>query len=156
MTQKYAKLIANLANAVPALCGPDADSAELTRRVQAEGREILDAAGIAHTAEDVEDVQARRRRWGMQEIPGHARGGNSTWQSVTRGAGHVETDYLNGEIVLQARLLGLRAPLNQALQELIREAVRDGHRPGWRTPESILEHAGVPNLSHTLGPGGGL
>jgi 2-dehydropantoate 2-reductase len=138
MTHKYAKLIANLANAVQAICGTDADTTELSERVRAEGRAILDAAGIVHAVDDVADMPGRWKRWGAAEVPGYPRGGGSTWQSVTRGAGHVETDYLNGEIVLQGRLLGLRAPLNQRLQELVREAVRDGHQPGWRTPESIL------------------
>jgi 2-dehydropantoate 2-reductase len=142
MTHKYAKLIANLGNAVQAICGTDADTAELTERVRAEGRAILDAAGIPHQVDDVADMGGRWKRWGAGEVPGYPRGGGSTWQSVTRGAGHVETDYLNGEIVLQGRLLGIDAPLNQALQERVREAVRDGHTPGWRSPESILADVG--------------
>ena len=44
----------------------------------------------------------------MAEIAGRARGGGSTWQSVTRGTGSVESDYLNGEIVMRAREHGVR------------------------------------------------
>ena len=65
---------------------------------------MLDAAGIAYTL--------RRGRgpgpgtgYQIQPVPGlPAFLGGSTWQSLTRGTGNVETDYLNGEIVRIARL----------------------------------------------------
>lgn len=139
MTHKYAKLIANLGNAVQAVCGTAADTTELTEKVRAEGRAVLSAAGIPHHVEDIADLAGRWERWGAREVPGHVRGGGSTWQSVTRGTGAAETDYLNGEIVLEARRHGLLAPLNAALQDLIREGLRSGYKPGWRSPEEILE-----------------
>jgi 2-dehydropantoate 2-reductase len=140
MVHKYAKLLNNLGNAVQAVCGPGQGSAELSERVRAEGHAVLTAAGIEHEAEDVSNANGRFERWGMAEIPGHPRGGGSTWQSVTRGT-PIETDYLTGEIVLQARLHGTPAPLNELVQRLAHQTVREGHSPGWRTPESILAEA---------------
>jgi 2-dehydropantoate 2-reductase len=55
-----------------------------------------------------------------------------------RGAGTVETDYLNGEIVLLGRLHGVPTPANELMQRLMREAVRDGLKPGAMTPDEIL------------------
>jgi 2-dehydropantoate 2-reductase len=55
-----------------------------------------------------------------------------------RSAGSVETDFLNGEIVLQGRLLGIATPVNSLLQPLARETVRDGHPPGWLPAQEIV------------------
>ena len=138
MRFKYAKLIANLANAVGAICGDQADGTELIERARAEGREVLRGAGIQFVAEEVDDVRTRWHRIGVREIEGRERAGSSTWQSLTRGAGTVETDYLNGEIVLLGRLHGVRAPVNERLQSLARETAREGHPPGWLSPEDVL------------------
>jgi 2-dehydropantoate 2-reductase len=138
MRHKYAKLIANLPNAVQAICGADAEAGELIRRVQEEGRTVLRAAGIAFEVDDVADIRGRWEGWGVREIEGRPRGGGSTWQSVTRGTGSIETDYLNGEIVLEGRLAGIPTPVNELLQALARETVRDEHEPGWLSPDDVL------------------
>ncbi len=141
MRLKYAKLIANLANAVGAICGADSDREGLVERARAEGREVLRAAGIEFAAAEVDDVTARWQRLGVRDIDGRKRAGSSTWQSLARGAGTVETDYLNGEIVMLARLHGVGAPVNERLQGLAREMARAGHAPGWLRLEDVL--AGV-------------
>jgi 2-dehydropantoate 2-reductase len=138
MRAKYAKLVANLANAVQAVCGHDSDADALIERVQAEGRAVLTAAGIEFRDEGVADIRARWERWRVSEIEGRPRGGGSTWQSIVRGAGSVETDYLNGEIVLQARLTGVAAPVNRLLQELAQQTLRDARAPGWLTAAEVL------------------
>lgn len=114
------KLVVNAANALDALYRPSALRAAAAKAVQAEARAILRAAGFgfARLPSSLDDVVA-------QEIPGHARGGSSTWQSLARQA-PPETDFLNGEIVLQARLLGRPAPLNEALTERIHRAGEAG------------------------------
>jgi 2-dehydropantoate 2-reductase len=73
------------------------------------------------------------------EIGGRPRGGGSTWQSVVRGTGSIEVDYLNGEIVLQGRLLGVPTPVNALLVELAWQTVREGRQPGWLTPSEVLD-----------------
>ena len=138
MRFKKAKLIANLANAVQAICGVDAEAGELVGLAREEGRAALRAAGIQFVAEDFDDVRGRWERWGVGEIEGRTRGGGSTWQSIVRGTGSIETDYLNGEIVLHGRLTGVPTPVNELLQALARETVRDCHEPGWMSAEDVL------------------
>ncbi len=60
---------------------------------------------------------------------GKERPGSSTWQSVARG-GTIESDFLNGEIVLLARLHGGSAPLNEAVLHRVNRAVAAGVTAG--------------------------
>ena len=74
----------------------------LPRWSSAETKEILEAAGGSRRPVPDELAQLSRRIQ-HQEVAGYeARGGNSTWQSLSR-SGSLETDYLNGEVVLQGR-----------------------------------------------------
>lgn len=129
MRLKYAKLVLNLRNAVEALCRPGEAADELAERARAEGREVLSAAGIAFDAPEVSDVAARWARMGVREIAGRTRAGSSTWQSLARGTGAVETDYLNGEIVLRGRQLGVPTPVNEALCRLAARAAAERLAP---------------------------
>jgi 2-dehydropantoate 2-reductase len=138
MRFKHAKLIANLSNAIQAVCGQDVDSDELVERVASEGRTVLRAAGIEYEVPDVDDISGRWKRWGVRPIGDAPRQGGSTWQSVVRGTGQVEVDYLNGEIVLRGRLLGKPTPVNELLVELVWQTVREGRQPGWLTPAEVL------------------
>ncbi len=138
MRYEHAKLIGNLANAVQAVCGLGPGAEELIERAQAEGRDVLRAARIEFADENVADLRGRWERWRVGEIEGRPRGGGSTWQSVVRGTGSVETDYLTGEIVLRGRLTGVPTPVNELLQALARETVRDRHEPGWIAAEDVL------------------
>ncbi len=121
MRLKYAKLLLNLTNAVGALFADSERRRELSEQVTAEGRAVLDAAGVSYVAREISDIEARWRRWGVRDIEGRSRAGSSTWQSLARGTGALETDYLNGEIVLQGRLHGVPTPINE-------RAVRAGRR----------------------------
>jgi len=140
MRLKYAKLVANVANAVQAIVGTRGDDAdELNRRVRDEAVEVLTAAGIPHRDDEVMDLRGRWESWQVKDIDGYPRGGGSTWQSLTRQTGAVETDFLNGEIVLEARRLGMAAPVNELLQTLTAQMAREGLAPGWLTPAELLE-----------------
>ena len=55
--------------------------------------------------------------------------GSSSWQSVLRGTGNVETDYLNGEIVALGRRYGIATPVNELLQRRANEMARQARRP---------------------------
>jgi 2-dehydropantoate 2-reductase len=138
MRHKHAKLIANLGNAVQAICGLDGDANELTELARQEGRVVLQAAGIECEVDDVADIAGRWQRWGVEEIAGQPRGGGSSWQSVVRGLPSIESDYLNGEIVLRGRQGGVPTPVNSLLQSLANETVRDGHSPGWLSSADVL------------------
>lgn len=127
MAWKHRKLISNLGNGVQASCAPGEDAEALTALVRREGEAVLAAAGIA-----VVTAEADAERRGDLLSPGAigGRGGGSTWQSLERGAGSVEVDYLNGEICLQARLHGTRAPANDLVRRTTKRLAREGTRPG--------------------------
>ncbi|NEA60765.1 ketopantoate reductase family protein [Streptomyces sp. SID13666] len=131
MRWKYGKLLKNLANALEATCGPlDGDDAhDVLRRAVVEGEAVLDAAGIDR-ASDAEQTAARGDRIQLQPLNGVTRGGGSSWQSLTRGTGSIEADYLNGEIVLLGRMAGIDTPVNAALQRIANAFAREGRRPG--------------------------
>ncbi len=142
MRWKYRKLLMNLANAVEALSGPEGRFAPLAREAQREGKEVLEAAGI-----DVASGEEDRARRGnaLQMAPtssGEWRGGSS-WQSLARGAGSIEAEFLNGEIVLLGGLHGVPTPVNSLLQRLAVRAATEGAPPGTWAIEELSELAGV-------------
>ena len=145
MRWKYGKLLANLSNATEAVCGHDAwlHATELRRRVTAEGRAVLDAAGIAY-ARERESAQLRADRVQILPVNGAERVGGSSWQSLTRGTGSIEADFLNGEIVLLGREHGVPTPLNEVLQRLANQAARDHLPPGSATPDEVMALAALP------------
>ena len=138
MRFKYAKLLLNLSNVVGALFEASDRRRELSELVAAEGRAVLDAAGVSYVAREISDIEARWRRWGVRDIDGRSRAGSSTWQSLARATGALETDYLNGEIVLQGRLHGVPTPLNERLCELAAAAARERREPGTLSAEDVL------------------
>jgi 2-dehydropantoate 2-reductase len=142
MRLKYAKLLLNLTNAVGALFTASERRDQLAELVKEEGRAVLDAAGITYEAPEITDIEARWRRWGVRDIDGRTRAGSSTWQSLARGTGEIETDYLNGEIVLQGRLHGVPTPLNERLCALAAEAARERRAPGTLSAEAALAVTG--------------
>lgn len=51
-------------------------------------------------------------------------------QSLARGTGNVESDYLNGEISAIAHRCGLLAPINTRVPSIARRAAARDQRPG--------------------------
>jgi 2-dehydropantoate 2-reductase len=137
MRLKYAKLLLNLGNAVQALCGPGDRSDELTKRAREEGRVALTASGVEYEAPEVTDLDGRWRRMGVRDIDGRSRAGSSTWQSLTRGSS-LETDYLNGEIVIAGRVHRVPTPVNASLCRLAWQAAHEGWAPGSLDPDDVL------------------
>jgi 2-dehydropantoate 2-reductase len=133
MRWKYRKLLMNLANSVDALCEPGDDANELSRRLRHEGTAVLEAAGI-----DVASIEEDRDRRGDRLTPRLARGGGSTWQSLRRGTGSLESDYLNGEIALLARLHGVESPVNALLQSAANDAAQAFAAPGSLRASELL------------------
>ncbi|MGV9796906.1 ketopantoate reductase family protein [Mycobacterium sp. NPDC003449] len=125
MAWKYRKLIANLGNGVTASFRPGPEAEELVAQARSEAENVLTAAGIP-----VISAERDRQRRG-ELLDGRVRDDyfGSTWQSVARGHPDVETDWFNGEIVLQARLLGESAPVNELIQRVTAEHARRGRPP---------------------------
>jgi 2-dehydropantoate 2-reductase len=126
---QYGKLLDNLKNVLQALCGPTADYHDLVSELRAEAEACYRAAGIAYAAES----ELRSRAKGVLNlgtIDGLARPGDSSWQSLARATGSIETDFLNGEIALLGRIHGVPTPLNARLQELASRYGRERRPPG--------------------------
>lgn len=58
------------------------------------------------------------------------RPGGSSWQSATRGSTSIETDYLNGEVVLLGRLHEVPTPVNTLLARVANQIVTTDAQPG--------------------------
>ncbi|MDX3233895.1 ketopantoate reductase family protein [Streptomyces sp. ME19-01-6] len=146
MRWKYAKLLNNVANAVEAICGPDGgeEAAALVGRAKTEAIAVLDAAGIDR-ASAAEQSAVRDGKMDIRPVGCvAARGGGSSWQSLVRGAGTVEADYLNGEIVLLGRLHGVPTPVNEALRRTANECARERRTPGTITAAQLTRIVAAP------------
>ena len=149
---QYGKLLTNLKNVLQALCGPDADYGDLLVELRMEAESCYRAAGIAYASESelrrrasvtwtswksvIGFIRARTSKRGGERL------GDSSWQSLARATGSIETDFLNGEIVLLGRLHGVPTPLNSRVQDLANRFARE------RRPPASLS---VNDLRHLLG-----
>jgi 2-dehydropantoate 2-reductase len=138
---KWAKLITNLANAVEAVCGLGPDARPVLKAVRLEGQACLDAAGIDAASRE-EDQERRGDLLELGDIGDSPRLGGSTWQSLARSASAVETDYLTGEVILLGRLHGVPTPVNETLQRLVRQMLRDHVPPASMPVEQVLAELG--------------
>lgn len=124
METKYGKLIMNLSNILSAALG-EAATDDLRTRLKDEAVAVLEAAGIGW--EDVGlDHPDRKAHMNWTQVPGFKGVGTSTAQSLARGTGSVETDWLNGEIAYLARLHGVPAPVNTYFAGLGARMAREG------------------------------
>ena len=117
MESKYGKLLMNLGNVVDAAAGDSKENDDLLKRARDEAAAVLRAAGSAG-ADVGPDSERRKRLMQVQPVAGAERVGSSSAQSLARGTGSIETDYLNGEIVLLGRLHGVATPVNDGLCRL--------------------------------------
>jgi 2-dehydropantoate 2-reductase len=146
MRWKHAKLLRNLGNAIEALCGHDLDDdedamavvRELDKRLRTEAESCLAAAGIDWVSDD-EWVERRRDQVQLAPVEGRPRMGGSSWQSLARGLGSIEADFLNGEIALLGRQYDVPTPANATLQMLANRAARQGAAPGGSRPQDIVK-----------------
>jgi 2-dehydropantoate 2-reductase len=143
MPYKWGKLMANTGNAVGAITsGSWRDMMPIFRAVGEEAAKVVEKAGIKwisqeQVARDWPEITAPLRGQLNTEAQ------SSTWQSLARHQGSVETDFLNGEIVRVAKRLGLEAPLNEKLVEITREMAADHEPPGKYTLAQLSEILGL-------------
>jgi 2-dehydropantoate 2-reductase len=135
MRWKYSKLLANLGNAEQALFGT-APPVPWHGRAREEALECYRAAGIAF-ADDAEVAERTAAASALAAVNGRSHAGGSSWQSLVRGSGSIETDYLNGEIVLLGRLHGVATPVNQVLAETAGRMARDREAAGSADPAAF-------------------
>lgn len=129
MASKYGKLILNLANIVGAAMGREAEAGDIKALLRAEAEAVLTASGIGW--QDVGDADPRRQElMKILKVEGAAGVGSSTAQSLVRGAGSIETDFLNGEIVLLGRLHGVPTPANAYFLRLAARMLAESRAPG--------------------------
>jgi 2-dehydropantoate 2-reductase len=136
MRFKYAKLLDNLGNALDALLGSRDAAGELVARAREEALRCYEAAGVdwATEAEMEERTSALSP---LRPAGGLEHEGSSSSQSLVRGTGKSEADYLNGEVVLLGREHGVPTPVNETLQRLAGAAARERRQPGSLSREQV-------------------
>jgi 2-dehydropantoate 2-reductase len=108
---------------------------------------VLALTGIDFVGDD----EWNRHRGGRVQfgvVEGRSHGGGSSWQSIARATGSIESDALNGEIVLLARLHGGAAPVNAVLQREASRLARRRGRPGEMSPQRLVSLLGRPQADH--------
>lgn len=143
MSSKYRKLLANLRNIIDAALGNTELQRKWYAKASAEAEAVLTDAGIAW---DKTDAMAREELT-ITAIPGRTRVGSSTLQSIVRGTGSLETDFLNGEIVLLGRLHGVATPVNAAFCRLSVELASGRMRPQSAGDDTIASLIGATDTT---------
>jgi 2-dehydropantoate 2-reductase len=136
MAWKHRKLLMNLGNAAGAACAPGPERDRLVDLAVEEGEAVLAAAGIPVVSRARDD---ERRGDLLDTSRMRERGGGSTWQSLRRGTGDVEVDYLNGEVSLLGRLHGVPTPVNDLLRDAAWRLAATRAEPGSLSAADLLE-----------------
>lgn len=157
---QWTKLVVNMLNAVPAIVGRSVqdvvDDRRLRRVVAASMRETV-RVGVARGIRfgSLQGLGDRRLRffarlplrlgqvlpWSMRVRMGDVPNLGSTQQSLRRGQ-LTEIDFLNGAVVREADAMGLDAPVNRALVELVHEVERTGASLPAERVLAVLDRAG--------------
>ena len=139
MPYKWGKLIVNLTNAVGAITNTAGDETNcIARAVQDEGQEILTQAGVRWVPMKEPPLSRPTRAKQPGKGPFSTPLG-STWQSLIRRQGSVETEFLNGEIVRTAKKIGKQASINEALLRITEEMAANHELPGKYTPAELIK-----------------
>lgn len=120
------KLIHNTSNILEVLYAPSKLRDRAAAILEQEYVQVLRAIGI-EPADPYADTKLDFGRYlkSHEPVSNSTRPGSSTLQSYNRGVS-LETDYLNGEVALLARLHNVAAPLNAELQLLAHNVTQIG------------------------------
>lgn len=136
MAAKAGKMFSNLGNAMGAITDGRGDPTAYLAEVRREAAACFRAAGIAF-----EEPEAFRQRADAQHrqspLPPGVRNLGSSWQSLQRGLGSIETDFLNGEIVRLGRVHGVPTPYNELLQVVATAMAASREPPGKFTAQEL-------------------
>ncbi len=143
MPYKWGKLMGNIGNVVYAITNTMGNEvSDIILSAQNEFKEILAQANIHWISQE-----AVSRDWPEINAPLKGRLDNpalsSTWQSLIREQGSVETEFLNGEAVLQAAKIGRQAPINEKLLQIGNEMAEQHELPGKYTPAELRDLLGL-------------
>ena len=115
---------------------------EIANLARKELDDLLAEAGIPY----VTDAQISKE-WPEFTIksPNYAAGEaqSSTWQSLARKQGSVETEFFNGEVVRLAKKLGKEAPINDGLNRIMQEMAAKRETPGKYTIAELKKILGL-------------
>jgi 2-dehydropantoate 2-reductase len=137
MASKGRKFLGNLGNALEAVTDGKGDAKPFMEAVRAEAEACLTAAGLPFEDGEGYSTRVRTHRGTNVEIEGVPKRGSS-WQSLRRGQGTIETDFLNGEVVMLGRIHGIPTPHNALLQRIANEMARLRQPPGRYTADDLL------------------
>lgn len=143
---KRRKLLLNVGNGVDASFQAGRSAEALIELAVAEGASVLAAAGLPVISAESDRLRRGdllRRREDLSPT------GGSTWQSLQRGTGNSEIDYLAGEIVLQGRLHGVPTPACEAIVRVTHDLASAGGPPRSRDAHVVM--AGLDRAAMTPG-----
>lgn len=125
MASKRGKMLNNLNNILGAALGKDADVSPWREAMHKEALAAYAAAGM-RWREIGTATPARRQHAQIKPVEGAPPYNGSTYQSLLRGTGNMETDLLNGEIVFLGRRYGVPTPVNAGMCALAARMLREG------------------------------
>jgi 2-dehydropantoate 2-reductase len=110
------------------------------REVRAEAERCFRAAGVAFEPPDAFTKRSHEQHQ-QSPLPPGVRNLGSSWQSLQRGLGSIEADFLNGEIVRLGRVHGIATPYNEVLQEVSNAMAARRELPGKFSAEDLQQLA---------------
>jgi 2-dehydropantoate 2-reductase len=140
MSAKGAKMLGNLRNGLSAICDGKGDIERYMKQTREEAERCFAAAGIPFEERSALSARSKAVR-GVNKLPENVQNLGSSWQSLVRGQGSIETDFLNGEIVRLGKSLGIETPFNRTVQILASQMAREKEEPGKYTADEVYSIA---------------
>jgi len=150
MAAKGAKMFSNLGNAMGAITDGQGDQTNFMTHVRREAERCFRAAGVPFESPEAFEQRSREQHR-QSPLPPGVRNLGSSWQSLQRGLGSIEADFLNGEIVRLGRLYGIPTPYNEVLQEVANAMAAQREKPGKFTAEDLERVAVARAAAQTSG-----
>jgi 2-dehydropantoate 2-reductase len=141
MKSKGAKCLLNLSNALHAITTGKGDLNKFERELHREAIRVWSFAGIE--SEDLRIFKKRCHKYsgkpktpeGYENLSRQA--SISSWQSLARRTGNIESEQLNGDVVTLGRLLGIETPYNHLLWHIADGMARNKEKPGKYTADEL-------------------
>jgi len=126
----------SLGNAIGAITDGKGDQTNFMTEVRREAERCFKAAGVLFEPPDEFEKRSREQHQ-QSPLPPGVRNLGSSWQSLQRGLGSIEADFLNGEIVRLGRIHGIPTPFNEVLQEVANAMAAQREKPGKFTAQDL-------------------